>query len=73
MKTEKIIWGLILVVLGGILLFENLDIINFNWHVIFRFWPVVLILIGANLVFSRDESQSSKIILIILTLLTIGF
>ncbi|HEY0054337.1 MAG TPA: DUF5668 domain-containing protein [Pedobacter sp.] len=73
MKTEKIIWGLILVFLGGILLFENLDIINFNWHVIFRFWPVVLILIGANLVFSRDESQSSKIILIVLTMLTIGF
>ena len=73
MKTEKIIWGLILVFLGGILLFQNLDIINFNWHVIFRFWPVVLILIGANLVFSRDESQTSKAILIVLAILTIGF
>lgn len=73
MRTEKIIWGLVLVFTGSILLLQNLEVIHFNWHVIFRFWPVILILIGANLVFSRDDSSASAGISLILTLLTLGF
>lgn len=73
MRTEKIIWGLILVFVGGILLLQNFGVIDFQWQVIFRFWPVILILIGANLLFSRDDSRSGAAILILLTLLVLGF
>ena len=73
MKIEKIIWGLVLVFTGSILLLQNLDVISFNWHVIFRFWPVILILIGANLLFSRDDSAAGSIISLLLTLFVLGF
>jgi hypothetical protein len=73
MRTEKIIWGLILVFVGGILLLQNFGVIDFQWQVIFRFWPVILILIGANLLFSRDDSRAGAIISVLLTLLALGF
>lgn len=73
MKTEKVIWGLTLVFVGVLLLLQNLGYINFYWPVIFRFWPIILILVGANLLFSRDESIASKVSLILLTMLALGF
>ena len=73
MRTEKIIWGLVLVFIGSILLLQNLDIVQFNWQVIFRFWPAVLILIGANFLFSRDDSATGGYISSVLTLLVLGF
>lgn len=73
MRTEKVIWGLLLVFIGGILLLQNFGVIDFYWEVIFRFWPVILILIGANLLFSRDDSRTGAIISVMLTLLALGF
>lgn len=73
MKTEKVIWGLILVFAGGIILLQNLEIVDFNWHVIFRFWPLVLILIGANLLFSGGDSSTGSYVSLALTFLVLGF
>lgn len=73
MRTEKVIWGLLLVFIGGILLLQNFGVIDFYWQVIFRFWPVILILIGANLLFSSDDSRTGAIISVVLTLLALGF
>ncbi|MEJ6980484.1 DUF5668 domain-containing protein [Pedobacter sp. P351] len=73
MRTEKIIWGIILVFIGGVLLLQNFGVIDFYWQVIFKFWPVALILIGANLLFSRDNSRTGAIISVLLTLIVLGF
>ncbi len=73
MKTEKIIWGLILVFIGGILLLQNFGVIDFQWFVIWRFWPLILILIGANMLFSRENSQTGAIISVVLTLSALVF
>ncbi|MBC7913267.1 MAG: hypothetical protein H7Y07_04000 [Pyrinomonadaceae bacterium] len=73
MRTEKIIWGLILVFVGGILLLQNFGVIDFYWQVIFRFWPLVLILIGANLLVSNNDSKTGAIISVLLTVFALGF
>ena len=73
MKTEKIIWGIILVFVGGVLLLQNFEVINFNWGVIFRFWPLILIIIGANLVFSPSQSSTGAVIAVLITVLALGF
>ena len=57
MKTDKIFWGIFLVFIGGIFLLENFDIIDFSWRYIWHFWPVVLILIGVNLLFKNSNSK----------------
>lgn len=58
MKTGKIIWGMILIFLGTIILLENLNVINFYWGSIWRFWPVIFILIGMNLILSRIQNKN---------------
>lgn len=73
MKTEKIVWGLILIFIGSIFLLENFDQIEFYWSSVWRFWPVIFILIGANMLLSRFGNKSSAPYIIgAITVLTLG-
>jgi TM2 domain-containing membrane protein YozV len=45
----SVFWGVLLIVLGGILLLGNFDVISYA--TILDFWPVVVIVIGARLIF----------------------
>ena len=47
-KSGSVFWGALLIILGGILILANFDVISYGK--IFDFWPVVVILIGAKLV-----------------------
>ncbi|HCN83039.1 MAG TPA: hypothetical protein DIT07_05375 [Sphingobacteriaceae bacterium] len=73
MKTEKLVWGLILVSIGTILLLDNLGVIDFYWRVIWHYWPVVLILSGINMVFSRNHSKIGNIAAVLITCVILGF
>ena len=67
MKTGKIVWGMFLIFLGLVFLLDNLDIINFYWGSVWRFWPVVFILIGMNMLMSRLENKKLVAPLVALT------
>ncbi len=43
---ENLIWGIVLVILGGIFLLENIGISA--WRFIWRLWPLILIFWGAS-------------------------
>jgi len=73
MKTERIIWGIVLLFLGGILLLQNFNVINFEWSVIWRFWPVILILIGANMLLSNSRSAAGGVVTVLITVVVLGF
>jgi hypothetical protein len=45
-KGNSLVWGIILIIIGCVILLEQLDIDVFD-HV-WRFWPVILIIWGAN-------------------------
>jgi hypothetical protein len=46
--------GLILVFLGVLFLLQNLGVVSWEvWGTLWRFWPVVLILIGINILWGR--------------------
>ena len=45
-KGNSLVWGIVLIIIGGIILLEQLDVDVFE-HV-WRFWPVILIIWGAN-------------------------
>ncbi|MBB5396576.1 LiaI-LiaF-like domain-containing protein [Mucilaginibacter sp. AK015] len=57
MKSDKIIPGLILVLLGTTFLLDNYHVINFHWASLWRFWPIFLIMGGVNLVFANNRSN----------------
>ncbi len=46
-------WAIILIAVGGVALLNNLKVINVNWVDLLNFWPVILILIGLDLVLGR--------------------
>ncbi len=73
MKTENIIWGLILVFIGSILLLDNFDVIDFYWRTVWRLWPLLLVIIGANIIFSGKHSQTGTVISIVITVVALGF
>ncbi len=43
---DSLIWGVILIVIGGIFLLETMHVRV--WHYVWRLWPVVFIVWGAN-------------------------
>jgi len=55
---DSLIWGIILIVLGGIFLLEqfNIDV----WDTAWRFWPVILIVWGANKLYLGLKERSER-------------
>lgn len=47
-KSGSVFWGIIIMVIGGILLLANFDIIDYG--TIFDFWPLIVIAIGVKLI-----------------------
>jgi hypothetical protein len=43
---DSLIWGVILIAIGGIFLLETLHVRV--WHYVWRLWPVIFIVWGAN-------------------------
>jgi hypothetical protein len=73
MKTEKIVWGMILIFTGSIFLLDNFNVIDFYWGSVWRFWPVIFILIGANMLLSRFGNKKVVPALVaVITLVTLA-
>ena len=77
MKTGKIVWGMIYIFIGSIFLLDNFNLIDFYWVSVWRFWPVIFILIGINMLLSRFVNQKIVPALVaaitLLTLALIGY
>src|SRR5690606_8975546 len=74
MNKEKLSWGLILLFVGGVLLLDNLDVIDFYWRSVFSMWPVILIIIGVNiLVPKRGIGNFVSIIVTVAALAFLAF
>lgn len=74
MKSEKIVWGLTLVFVGSILLLDNFGVIDFYWRSLWHFWPLILILVGLNMVFAYVKNTAvAKAAIVLLTCLILAF
>jgi hypothetical protein len=74
MKTEKIIWGLIFIFVGTVFMLDNFDVIDFYWRSVWRFWPIIFILIGVNMLLSRFANKTTApIFAASITLLALAF
>lgn len=73
MKLDRLIWGILLLFIGGVLLLENFGVIEFYWRNVWHFWPVFLIIAGLNILFNRNNSQTGSVISIAVLVVTLSF
>ena len=62
MKNDKLIPGLVLVLIGAAILLANYGYLHFHWWNIFRLWPIFLVIAGVNLVFAHNKSPLATIV-----------
>jgi len=55
MDAKRITTGIIFLFIGIILLLSKLDVIDFNWFEVFRYWPLLIILVGVNILVPKKD------------------
>ncbi|HTD40708.1 MAG TPA: DUF5668 domain-containing protein [Mucilaginibacter sp.] len=62
MRNDKLIPGMILVMIGAIFLLHNFGYIHFHWINLIHLWPIFLVIGGVNLVFANNKSTWATIL-----------
>ena len=55
---DSLVWGLILIALGGIFLLETFHVRV--WHYVWRLWPVIFIVWGASKIYYGIKERDKK-------------
>ncbi len=67
------IWGIILLFLGIVFLLQALDVLPWGvWGTLWRFWPVLIIIIGLNILLSRYSRWATSILVFALLWACLG-
>jgi hypothetical protein len=57
-NTSGILWGLAFIIVGALMIGDNLDIIRFNLgRFIGTWWPLALVFIGIGMIADRSSSK----------------
>jgi len=62
MKNDKLIPGLVLVVIGAAILLANYGYLHFHWWNIFRLWPIFLVIGGVNLILANNKEPWATVL-----------
>lgn len=58
--SSKVLWGLLLIVIGALILLDNLGVIFFDVSdFIVTWWPLILIIIGVNIILNNRSRRRS--------------
>ena len=71
MKSNKLIPGVILMLIGVAFLLRNYGYLNFHFWNLFYLWPIVIVVIGINLIFANNRSTWAT--LLKLGVIVVGF
>jgi len=58
MKTSHIFWGVFFLTIGGLLLLGNFTELNFTWDSAWKYWPMVLVLIGVSILVKNQVGKN---------------
>ena len=72
MKNDKLIPGLVLVLIGAAILLSNFGYLHFHWYNIFHLWPIFLVIAGVNLVFAHNKSLWATALKIAVVVIGLG-
>lgn len=72
--ASKIFWGLLLILIGGIALAGNFNLIKVEWGSLWRLWPLFIIVAGLSILsFKNIIWNIISVILSVLTVCAIGW
>ncbi len=57
-SSDSLVWGIILLAIGGLALLQSFHI--HVWDVVWRFWPVIFIVWGANKLYYGIKERDRK-------------
>ncbi len=58
MKVSRLFAGLLIVILGIALFLSNFDVLELNWHFMFRLWPILLVFAGISVLVSDSKLKT---------------
>ena len=68
-RRGGVIWPVLLILIGGILLLQNLGLLGWDlWGTLWRLWPVILILFGIEMLMGNSLGGVRRLILAIVLL-----
>lgn len=62
MRNDKIIPGVVLIMIGAVILLNNYGVIAFHWSNFFYLWPIFIVIGGINLIFAHNKSAWATIL-----------
>jgi len=62
MKNDKIIPGVVLILIGAVVLLHNYGVIAFHWGNFFYLWPIFIVIGGINLIFANNKSTWATLV-----------
>jgi hypothetical protein len=71
MKNQNFTAGLILSILGVILLLRNFDLLDIDWEIIIKFWPLLLIYAGLATLYGNKKTWMVPLAMLMITILAV--
>ncbi len=71
MKNNRIVPGVVLIMLGIAFLLRSYGYLHFHFSNLFHLWPIIIVMIGINLIFANNRSTWATILKV--AVLVIGF
>jgi hypothetical protein len=69
-RRRSVVLPAVLILLGVLLLLNNLGLMNWSvWTAIARFWPLILIALGLELILGRGSVSTSVIVIVVLVII----
>jgi len=72
MNNKNVFWGIILVLIGSLFIFDNLGFFDFSFRAIFDMWPALLIIWGISMLPIKGGIKTMLSIVTVLLAVTIG-
>lgn len=69
-SINKLFWGLLLILVGGLMLASNFGFVNVNWGNVWRLWPLIIVSAGLSIMSFR--SIIWRILMVLLVILSLG-
>lgn len=65
MKADRIFWGLLLIIFGGLFLLQNLGYVSFQFGNLWRLWPLFLIYWGFSALLKQKDGQTNPALYVV--------